>query len=131
MNRDHEVRTPAEPYRDMLHLDTDPRRFMPRNRTAPVKLPLDFKPTPYSVIVGRGKLCTESVGNRRLRVLATTFLQTYSHASRSKLEKTTSVSRIVEITQEACPVGAFIKLDGDGRWWECDDHTAREKGESV
>jgi hypothetical protein len=94
-----------------------------------MKLPLDFKPTPYSVIVGRGKLISESVGNRRLRVLATTFMQKYSQAS-SKIEKTTTVSRIVEIIQEACPFGAFIKLD-DGRWWEVDDHTAREKGESV
>lgn len=130
MNRDHEVRTHAEPYReDKIHLDADPQRFMPRNRTAPMKLPLDFKPTPYSVIVGRGKLISESVGNRRLRVLATTFMQKYSQAS-SKIEKTTTVSRIVEIIQEACPFGAFIKLD-DGRWWEVDDHTAREKGESV
>lgn len=129
MNRDREVRAHAEPYRDKINLDVDPQRFMPRNRTAPMKsLPLDFKPTPYSVIVGRGKLCTDSVGNRRLRVLATTFLQKYSDASTSKIEKSTTVSRIVEITQEACPVGAFIKLD-DGRWWEVADHTAREKGE--
>ena len=118
-NRNHEPRFEEQTFRP------DFVRFKPRNPNSRTPLPPDFFPLPYSVIIGRGKLGTHNVGNRRLRILASTFVSKYSQA-RSKVEKTTTVSQIVEIIQEACPVGAFIKL-ANGQWWEVDDHTAREK----
>jgi hypothetical protein len=88
-------------------------------------LPLEFQPEPYSVIIGRGKKIQESVGNLRLKVLASTFLARYSGAH-TKIEKTQVVSDIVRTIRSACPIGSFIKFT-NGQWWEVDDPTAREK----
>jgi hypothetical protein len=89
-------------------------------------LPLEFEPTPYSVIIGRGKSFNDAVGNQRLRVIATSFLSKYTKAT-TKNEKTQIVSNIVDMVQVACPRGAaFIKLV-NGRWWQVDTLTAREK----
>jgi hypothetical protein len=78
------------------------------------------------VIIGRGKSFNDAVGNQRLRVIATSFLSKYTKAT-TKNEKTLIVSNIVDMVQVACPRGAaFIKLV-NGRWWQVDTLTAREK----
>jgi hypothetical protein len=81
------------------------------------------------VHIGRGKICAEATGNRRLRVIASSFLEEYKAAS-TKIQKSVIVSKIVDVIQDACPVGAFVKYQ-DGRWWEVGDFTAREKVGSM
>lgn len=90
-------------------------------------LPPDFIPTPYSVICGRGRRIAEAVGNRRLRVIATMFIDKYAKATR-KEEKSAIVSDILEIVRDACPEKryAFIKCCG-GKWYEVENLHAREK----
>lgn len=99
-----------------------------KNRTPKVHkpLPLDFQPSNYSVMIGRAKDCKEAIGNRRLKVFVDLALHDYKNA-KYKMQKTIVVSTIVEKIQDACNNhGAFIKY-ADGRWWEVDDATAREK----
>jgi hypothetical protein len=103
--------------------------WTPRVRDHRSALPEDFVPQPYSVHIGRGKICAEATGNRRLRVIASSFLEEYKAAS-TKIEKSVIVSKIVDVIQDACPVGAFVKYQ-DGRWWEVGDFTAREKVGSM
>jgi hypothetical protein len=93
------------------------------------QLPPDFSPSPYSVLIGRGKSCTEATGNKRLKVIVSTFLNEYSNAG-SRIEKSIIVGKIVDIVREACPLGAFIKQE-NGNWWEVSDHMARERVGSM
>jgi hypothetical protein len=95
------------------------------SRDVKFQLPLDFTPSPYSVLVGRGKVCTEATGNKRLKVLVSTFLDEYSKKSK-RVEKSVTVSKIIDMVREACPVGAFIKRE-KGIWWEVSDCVARER----
>jgi hypothetical protein len=65
------------------------------------------------------------MGNKRLKVLVSTFLDEYSKTS-SRIEKSITVSKIIDMVRDACPVGAFIKHER-GVWWEVSDHVARER----
>lgn len=108
--------------------------FKNKARKGPIckPLPEDFVPSGYSVICGRGRACTESVGNRRLRVIAEIFLAKYSKAS-SKEEKSAIVTEIMDILEEGCPIGAqgtFVRFS-EGRWWMVGDAAAREKVGSL
>jgi hypothetical protein len=81
-------------------------------------LPWDFEPSPYSVIFGQGKGCTESVGNRRLKVIASTYLCLYAKAL-SQDDKSKVVSEVQSIIQAACcpnQRGAFIRKCPNGSW---------------
>ena len=99
-------------------------------------LPPEWELTPNSVVVGRCKptssTATSITGNERLRVICKTFLNKYSNPNTSKNEKTSIVSRIVDMIQEVNYPnrGAFVKLV-DGRWREVYGHGAREKVGSV
>jgi hypothetical protein len=86
-------------------------------------LPPDFEVTPYTVMCGRGKMCFESVGNRRFRILVQCHLNRYSMAE-TKGEKTRIVSDIVDVVRRAG--GAFVK-EKEGCWYEVGDVVAREK----
>ena len=103
----------------------------PKKKQTNAPLPLDFQPFPYSVICGRGKACSEAVGNRRLKIIASTFLEKYANAS-NKEEKSSIVTEIIDIIEDACPDqrGTFIRLN-DGRWWVVDTMVAREKVGSL
>ena len=96
-------------------------------RTCQLETPLhaNFEPKKYSVLIGRGKINTDAVGNLRLQVLASTILPRYMRC-KTKQQKTEIVSMLVSWIQEACGVGAFVKKV-DGRWWEVSGHMAREK----
>ena len=89
-------------------------------------LEVDFQPSPYSVICGRGKICFDALGNRRLKVTASLFMHQYSEGN--KVQKSEILSNIIDITKASCPLGrgAFIRFI-DGRWWEVDNNTARDK----
>jgi hypothetical protein len=96
-------------------------------RAPGLSLPVNFKPSPHTVIVGRGKEPKENMGNKRLRGMATSLLPEYSDAT-DKRTKSRVVSSIVSIIQAACPEGgAFVKHLKNGRWYEVDDSTVREK----
>ena len=90
-------------------------------------LPIEFTPTPYSVVCGRGKVCTDAVGNRRLKIIASMFLDKYANAN-TREEKSAIVTEIMDIIEDACPdkKGAFVRYN-DGRWWMVDTMAAREK----
>mmetsp|Transcript_19821 Transcript_19821/g.48700 ORF Transcript_19821/g.48700 Transcript_19821/m.48700 type:complete len:280 (+) Transcript_19821:303-1142(+) len=103
--------------------------WKPRVRESTTELPEDFVPQPYTVHIGRGKVCSETTGNRRLKVIVDSFLQEYRKAT-TKIEKSVIVSKIVDIIHDACPTGAFVKFQG-GKWWEVGDYAAREKVGSM
>ena len=101
------------------------------------KLSPTFTPGPYTVICGRGKLCSESPGNKNLKSLVKQFLPLYSQA-KTKAEKTDIVSRIINCIHHVSPMcGIFVKeerqpnKDGVSQntsgWWEVDESFAREK----
>jgi hypothetical protein len=92
-----------------------------------LSLPEDFQPSSYSVIVGKGREAKDNVGNRRLRVLASTYLPKYADASNNKRTKSKIVSSLVNIIYDESPVGAFIRLGRDGRWCRVSESVAREK----
>eukprot|EP00339_Tiarina_fusa_P020081 CAMPEP_0117020650 /NCGR_PEP_ID=MMETSP0472-20121206/15677_1 /TAXON_ID=693140 ORGANISM="Tiarina fusus, Strain LIS" /NCGR_SAMPLE_ID=MMETSP0472 /ASSEMBLY_ACC=CAM_ASM_000603 /LENGTH=199 /DNA_ID=CAMNT_0004725925 /DNA_START=94 /DNA_END=693 /DNA_ORIENTATION=+ len=95
-------------------------------------LPVDFQPTPYTVLFGRGKKCTQACGNRRLRVTAMMFLDRYAKAE-TKDQKSEIVTEIQGTVQASCPGGrgAFVRENSEGHWIEVDSIMAREKISQV
>ena len=97
--------------------------------TSTTSLPLDFVPSPHSVIIGRSRECKEAMGNKRLRILVQSFLAEYSQAINRTI-KSELVSKIVAMVKEACPHGGFVKKVVNGTdivWVEVSDSVAREK----
>ncbi len=90
------------------------------------QLPADFVPDSTSVICGRGKACTASPGNKRLRTIVESFISKYSEAT-TKTEKTNTVNLIMDAVQgKDREKGMFVRQH-DGWWWEVEDAVAREK----
>jgi hypothetical protein len=90
-----------------VQLDYNSREFVRvRKSTGKTPLPLHFIPASYTVVIGRGKLCSDAPGNKSLFDLSSMFLEQYSKAA-CKLEKTEIISKIVETLQRSCPVGVF------------------------
>jgi hypothetical protein len=94
-------------------------------------LPTYFQPGPNTVIIGRKKHCYTSMGNLRLRDIVLLRLLSYSKCS--KKEKTDIVSGIVDMVRDACPggMGAFVKCDNEGRWFEVSEIIARDRVASI
>jgi len=91
-----------------------------------MELPDDFVPTPYTVIVGRGRETKTAIGNKRLRVLAVANIEKYASA-KVRSVKSGIVSMIVGMIHDS-PGGMFVKQDRvTGRWSKVDDSVAREK----
>jgi hypothetical protein len=67
----------------------------------------------------------QATGNRRLRILVDMQIQNYASAH-FKRDKTVIVTTVLHAVKAACPVGAFVRFDGE-RWWEVPDSTSREK----
>jgi hypothetical protein len=78
---------------------------------------------PYSVVIGRQRVFRDSVGNRRLQVLAMMSLPKYAQA-KTKAEKSKIVNSLVTMVHEAG--GSFFK-EVDGTWSHADIHAARAK----
>jgi hypothetical protein len=105
-----------------------PPKHQRRLKGVPIRLPLSFVPSSYSVLMGREKKYTKAFGNKRCRVLAQYFMEQYATAC--KMGKNAILCDIVDIVHDACPNGgAFIrKCPSDEAYWEeVDDRTAREK----
>jgi len=88
-------------------------------------LPVNFEPSDYSIICGNKRQYFNSPGNRRLRVLVQSHIQEYCHAV-GKVEKSSIVTKVMNIIREACPVGSFVTFE-NGRWWSVSERTSREK----
>ena len=89
-----------------------------------------YVPKPYSVIIGRGKLANNAIGNKRLEILATNVLPQYAEA-KSRAEKTTIVSSLVRKIYQAG--GEFIQIiDAQkGYWCHARENVIRDKVGSV
>jgi hypothetical protein len=84
---------------------------------------VNFHPSDYSVICGRGKNSFNHIGNRRYRILASMFIDRYSRAA-TKATKSAIVSEIITLIRQAG--GNFWKFRS-GAWIEVGDNFAREK----
>ena len=84
----------------------------------------DFEMNAYTVIIGKGNVPKENLGNRRLVILASGFLSKYS-ATNEKKVKTEIVSQLVDSIHSAG--GRFVKQDKDGNWSNASETAIREK----
>jgi len=105
-----------------LDFDSAVRKFAPKSKQ---RLPASFRPLPDSVIIGKGKMPAQASGNNRLRELVKCELQNYADANH-KREKSFIVTNILHKIQNLCPVGAFVRFDGES-WWEVSDRISRDK----
>ena len=79
--------------------------------------------SPYSVVIGRGKVCKENIGNQRLEVLARTKVQQFAEAT-TKDDKSKVVTFLVDTVHKNG--GSFLKLV-DNKFVEVNMRGAREK----
>lgn len=86
--------------------------------------PSEIEITPFTVIVGRGKIPKENPGNKHLRKVAKTFLSQYAGAQ-DKRTKTQAVNNVLESLRSTN--GKFVKKSSSGSWEEASDTAAREK----
>ena len=84
---------------------------------------VNFHPSDYSVICGRGNNNFNHIGNRRYRSIASMFIERYSQAA-TKRVKSAIVSEIVTLIRQAG--GIFCKFRS-GAWIEVGYNYAREK----
>lgn len=90
-------------------------------------LPMNFSPSEFDVLVGRGKRCFNHIGNHRFRLLVNGFLDQYAN-TKSKLEKSSILRRVVDEVRARSPYGGFVKRDNTtNQWYEVGDFLAREK----
>ncbi|CAB9524535.1 Nitrilase family, member 2 [Seminavis robusta] len=108
-----------------------PNTSKPKRKRKPVPpkvltpLPVDFQPTDFTVLCGKGNDNYNAPGNRRFRVTISMFTEEYINAT-DRQEKSDLVLRVMDLVRQASPVGAFVKCV-KGRWYEVDERTAREK----
>jgi hypothetical protein len=97
------------------------------HRTPGILLTQNYQPSLHTVIVGRGREPKQNMGNKRLQVLAQSFLKKYREGD--KKCKTQIVSNIICMIRDACKggKGAFVKHTNNGQWYELDNSVAREK----
>ena len=67
-----------------------------------------------------------SIGNRRLRVTVSMFLDQYNEAEGMTTERSRIITKVMRIMSECCPIGAFIKFE-NGRYWQLSEKASREK----
>ncbi|KAG7340024.1 hypothetical protein IV203_006428 [Nitzschia inconspicua] len=89
-----------------------------------VHLGSTYIPAHNAVICGRGKACTSSPGNKKLRAYINSFAASYGAAS-NKEQKSKIVSTIISLI-EGAEGGAFVKYE-ESTWWKVDEAYAREK----
>ena len=99
-----------------------------------VLLPPHYQPSPNTVIVGRGKEPKQNLGNKRLRVIVSQFLEQYQQGD--KKQKSQIVTDIIYMVRNSCNkdfminngVGAFVKhIKKTDKWYDLDNGVAREK----
>jgi hypothetical protein len=78
------------------------------------------------VLMGRGRMCQDHVGNLRLRFWVDQYREKYEACD--KKEKTAIAGEVIKLVQER--KGRFLKADGAG-WVQMDELTARNKVSSC
>jgi hypothetical protein len=98
-----------------------------KNRSSKdILLPLNYQPSKYSVVLGRGRACRKAEGNHHMGEIVKDACPKYSKAT-SKQAKSEIVTTVVNTIHMKCPDGAaFVRLV-NGRWNEVGEHVAREK----
>jgi hypothetical protein len=116
---------PLQAYSDSLTSTSIPKPSVvgSKKEKSQPDVEVDFQPSDFSVVCGRGRDSFNHIGNRRFRILASMFIERYSRAN-SKAAKTVIVSEIIEVIRQAD--GNFCKYK-KGKWFEVADHHAREK----
>jgi hypothetical protein len=94
------------------------------SKTVKAQLGVNFQPSNFSVVCGRGRESFNHVGNRRFRVIASMAVDRYSQAGDRKRAKSDIVSEIIAVIREA---GGNFCTYKRGAWFEVGDHYAREK----
>jgi len=90
------------------------------------RLPPDYFPDDTAIICGRGKACTASAGNTRLKDIVLAHIDQYSRAT-NKTDKTKTVNAILDAVQgDFKDQGMFVRKHNE-EWWEVEDTIAREK----
>lgn len=91
-------------------------------------LDVTYTPTAEDVIVGRGKVCYNHTGNRRLVHIVKTLLPSYSADESTKKSRSELINGVVDQIRESSPDGGFIRFDADTkRWFRVKERVAREK----
>jgi hypothetical protein len=98
--------------------------FVSGSKMGKSQLGVDFQPSNFSVVCGRGRESFNHVGNRRFRIIASMAVDRYSQVGTSKRAKSAIVSEIIAVIREAG--GNFCRYKR-GAWFEVGDHYAREK----
>jgi hypothetical protein len=82
----------------------------------------------YDVICGRGKGCSNWVGNRRFRVMIAMYKERYLQAP-TRIAKSAVLENIFQTVQASSPPTRFVRKDqaSTGRWYEIRDDEARNK----
>ena len=80
-------------------------------------MPENFEPSPYEVLIGRGRRCTDHWGNQRFRKMVRDELPAYTAVTDCKRSKSVIIGRILADIQQHSPDAGFVKKDaGTGRW---------------
>lgn len=90
------------------------------------QLPSDYLPDETAIICGRGKACTASPGNTRLKSIVQRHIEQYAQA-KNKADKTKTVNSILEEVQQGGNDRGMFVRNHNGEWWEVEDSIAREK----
>lgn len=109
------------------HIPGQPILSIPRpNRHGKRQLPFGFVPDNTAILCGRGKTCTSSPGNKRMKSIVKSHINDYSNA-KNKAEKTAVVNMIMETIQGKNKEKGLFVRQHEGIWWEVEDTVAREK----
>lgn len=127
LNPQRQIEEPSFPLGDSLQQEA----YLTNNKVDPgysntiTVLPLDFEPSNYDVICGRGKSRHEHIGNRRFRVTIEMNVATYMKAA-CRVDKSLVVDSIFDQIKATGP--GFVKIDPQtGRWVALGDESSREK----
>jgi hypothetical protein len=101
-------------------------------KEASIPLPTSFRPSPNSVVIGRGNACANAKGNLRLQSIVKLNLDDFRNAQ-TMLEKADIITRTVNMVRDSNPrgCGAFVKRKDNGTWWEATEKEARGKVRSM
>jgi hypothetical protein len=91
------------------------------------QLGVDFKPSCYSVILGRGKGSYNHAGNHYFRELAKTYLNRYTRA-RTTADRVALFAELVDMIHQT---GGIFCMCENAAWFEVGDHSAREKASAL
>jgi hypothetical protein len=111
----------------LLQASNDPMNAHELPVSGKSQLGIDFLPSGYSVICGRGKGSYNHAGNHRFRELAGKSLKRYSRAQ-STAERSAVFAEMVDMIHQA---GGIFCTYEKGSWFEVGDQCAREKASAL